>query len=117
MSGKVTFYLKNPFNVGAVAMIKSIKKNKFLLSITFLGAGLLLSAGQVFADAAKDLMASGNETVKLTFGSGSSLVKWVVLAEVIVGGIMYMMTKNIKFLAGFAILSVFIAIGMGVAGY
>jgi hypothetical protein len=28
--------------------------------------------------------------------------------EVIVGGIMYMMTKNVKFLAGFAILSVFV---------
>ncbi|MEN3262852.1 type IV conjugative transfer system pilin TraA [Sodalis endosymbiont of Spalangia cameroni] len=67
--------------------------------------------------AGKDLMAGGNETVKATFGSGSSVVKWVVLAEVIVGAIMYMMTKNIKFLAGFAILSVFIAIGMGVAGY
>ena len=64
-----------------------------------------------------DLMASGNESVKATFGSGSSVVKWVVLAEVLVGGIMYMTTKNIKFLAGFAILSVFIAVGMSVAGY
>ncbi|MTC74214.1 type IV conjugative transfer system pilin TraA [Providencia sp. wls1919] len=69
------------------------------------------------AGAGKDLMASGDATVKQTFGSNSSVVKWVVLAEVIVGAIMYMMTKSIKFLAGFAILSVFIAIGMGVAGY
>lgn len=65
----------------------------------------------------KDLMATGDETVGKTFGSGSSVVKWVVLAEVLVGAIMYMTTKNIKFLAGFAILSVFIAIGMSVAGY
>jgi len=28
-----------------------------------------------------------------------------------------MMTKNIKFLVGFAILSVFIAVGMSVAGF
>ncbi|MCP9269138.1 type IV conjugative transfer system pilin TraA [Xenorhabdus sp. XENO-1] len=65
----------------------------------------------------KDLMASGDDTVGKTFGSESSIVKWVVLAEVIVGGIMYMTTKNIKFLAGFAILSVFLAVGMSVAGY
>lgn len=64
-----------------------------------------------------DLMKTGDDTVGKTFGSNSSVVKWVVLAEVLVGGIMYMMTKNVKFLAGFAILSVFIAIGMSVAGY
>ncbi|MEQ0232536.1 type IV conjugative transfer system pilin TraA [Klebsiella sp. CN_Kp109] len=66
---------------------------------------------------ATDLMKSGDTTVKGTFGKSSSVVKWVVLAEVIVGGIMYMTTKNIKFLAGFAILSVFISVGMTVAGY
>ncbi|HFV2199145.1 TPA: type IV conjugative transfer system pilin TraA, partial [Escherichia coli] len=33
----------------------------------------------------QDLMASGNNTVKATFGKDSSVVKWVVLAEVLVG--------------------------------
>ncbi|WP_447309035.1 type IV conjugative transfer system pilin TraA [Escherichia coli] len=61
----------------------------------------------------QDLMASGN-TVKATFGKDSSVVKWVVLAEVL-GAVMYMMTKNVKFLAGFAIISVF-AVGMAVVG-
>ena len=46
----------------------------------------------------QDLMASGNTTVKATFGKDSSVVKWV------------------KFLAGFAIISVFIAVGMAVVG-
>ncbi|WP_159139783.1 type IV conjugative transfer system pilin TraA, partial [Klebsiella pneumoniae] len=55
----------------------------------------------------QDLRASGNNTVKATFGKDSSIVKWVVLAEVLVGAGMYMMTKNVKFLAGFAIISVF----------
>ncbi|CAH4023978.1 TPA: type IV conjugative transfer system pilin TraA [Escherichia coli] len=64
----------------------------------------------------QDLMASGNNTVKATFGKDSSIVKWVVLAEVLVGAVMYMMTKNVKFLAGFAIISVFIAVGMTVVG-
>ncbi|EFJ3930773.1 type IV conjugative transfer system pilin TraA, partial [Escherichia coli] len=40
----------------------------------------------------QDLMASGNTTVKATFGKDSSVVKWVVLAEVLVGAVMYMMT-------------------------
>ncbi|HDH7817622.1 type IV conjugative transfer system pilin TraA [Klebsiella sp. JL973] len=66
---------------------------------------------------ATDLMKSGDTTVKGTFGKSSSVVKWVVLAEVIAGGIMYMMTKNVKFLFGFAIISTFITIGMSVAGY
>jgi hypothetical protein len=38
---------------------------------------------------ATDLMKSGDTTVKGTFGKSSSVVKWVVLAEVIAGGIMY----------------------------
>ncbi len=42
-------------------------------------------------------MAKGNDTVKATFGKDSSIVKWVVLAEVLVGAVMYMMTKNVKF--------------------
>ncbi|MFY3407237.1 type IV conjugative transfer system pilin TraA [Klebsiella pneumoniae] len=54
---------------------------------------------------ATDLMKSGDATVKGTFGKQSSVVKWVVLAEVVAGGIMYMMTKNVKFLFGFAIIS------------
>lgn len=68
------------------------------------------------ASGGKDLMASGNSTVNATFGKDSSVVKWVVLAEVLVGAVMYMMTKNVKFLAGFAIISVFIAVGMAVVG-
>lgn len=63
----------------------------------------------------QDLMASGNTTVKATFGKDSSVVKWVVLAEVLVGAVMYMMTKNVKF-GRFAIISVFIAVGMAVVG-
>lgn len=64
-----------------------------------------------------DLMKSGDATVKGTFGKQSSVVKWVVLAEVVAGAVMYMMTKNVKFLFGFAILSTVISIGMSVAGY
>ncbi|WGE31035.1 type IV conjugative transfer system pilin TraA (plasmid) [Edwardsiella tarda] len=91
-------------------LIKALKVALPAAAVATLLPDVALAAG-------KDLMAGGDDTVKKTFGSSSSVVKWVVLAEVLVGGIMYMMTKNIKFLAGFAILSVFIAVGMGVAGY
>ena len=93
-------------------LVKSLKAILPIAALTAFFPDIAMAAGE-----GRDLMQSGNESVKATFGSGSSVVKWVVLAEVLVGGIMYMTTKNIKFLAGFAILSVFIAIGMSVAGY
>lgn len=92
-----------------------LKALKFALPIAAVSA--FFPETVMAAGAGKDLMASGDGTVKSTFGSNSSVVKWVILAEVLVGGVMYMTTKNLKFLAGFAILSVFIAIGMSVAGY
>ena len=93
-------------------LVKSLKAVLPIAAVATFFPEVAMASG-----AATDLMKSGDASVKATFGSGSSVVKWVVLAEVLVGGIMYMMTKNVKFLAGFAILSVFIAIGMSVAGY
>ncbi|HDV3227058.1 TPA: type IV conjugative transfer system pilin TraA [Escherichia coli] len=105
-----------------------VKKKSFFSKFTRLNMLCLLRAvipaavlmmffpQAVLAAGGQDLMQSGNGTVKATFGKDSSIVKWVVLAEVLVGAVMYMMTKNVKFLAGFAIISVFIAIGMTVVG-
>lgn len=64
-----------------------------------------------------DLMKFGDVIVKGMFGKQFSVVKWVVLVEVVVGGIMYMMIKNVKFLFGFVIIFIFIIIGMLVVGY
>ncbi|MDO2182247.1 type IV conjugative transfer system pilin TraA, partial [Escherichia coli] len=47
----------------------------------------------------------------------SIIDKLVVLAEVLVGAVIYIMTIIVNFLVGFAILSVFIAVGMSVAGF
>lgn len=89
-----------------------IKAAKAILPV----AALAMFAPDAMATS-NDLMASGDATVKGTFGKDSKAIKWVILAEVLVGAIMYMTTKNIKFLAGFAILSVFVTVGMSVAGY
>ncbi|MFP1464113.1 type IV conjugative transfer system pilin TraA [Escherichia coli] len=103
-----------------------VKKKSFFSKFTRLNMLLLRAVIPAAADDVlpsggpgcwrSDLMQSGNDTVKATFGKDSSIVKWVRLAEVLVGAVMYMMTKNVKFLAGFAIISVFIAIGMTVVG-
>ncbi|HBC0108426.1 TPA: type IV conjugative transfer system pilin TraA [Escherichia coli] len=108
---------------GAFAPVK--KKSSFFSKLNLLrlvravipAAVLMMFFPQMaLAAGGQDLMQSGNDTFKATFGKDSSVVKWVVLAEVLVGAVMYMMTKNVKFLAGFAIISVFIAVGMTVVG-
>lgn len=96
---------------------KFTRLNMLRLARAVIPAAVLMFFPQLaMAAQGQDLMASGNTTVKATFGKDSSVVKWVVLAEVLVGAVMYMMTKNVKFLAGFAIISVFIAVGMAVVG-
>ncbi|EOS1169680.1 type IV conjugative transfer system pilin TraA [Escherichia coli] len=97
---------------------KFTRLNMLRLVRAVIPAAVLMMFFPQMAQAAggQDLMQSGNDTVKATFGKDSSIVKWVVLAEVLVGAVMYMMTKNVKFLAGFAIISVFIAVGMTVVG-
>ena len=93
----------------------ALKVTKAVLPVAALAA--FFPDAAMATTTATDLMKSGDATVKGTFGKSSSVVKWVVLAEVVAGGIMYMMTKNVKFLFGFAIISTFITIGMSVAGY
>jgi type IV conjugative transfer system pilin TraA len=108
--------LKHLLNIGFVNVMRQQgydKKTDFKLPAAVL---MMFFPQLAMAAQGQDLMASGNTTVKATFGKDSSVVKWVVLAEVLVGAVMYMMTKNVKFLAGFAIISVFIAVGMAVVG-
>lgn len=102
--------LKKKFS--KISLLKALKVALPVATLAAFFPETVLAAG-----AGRDLMSSGDETVKETFGKDSSVVKWVILAEVLVGAVMYMTTKNLKFLAGFAILSVFVTVGMSVAGY
>lgn len=90
-----------------------MKLLKFFLPFTVLAS---LFPQVVFATGT-DLMVGGNASVAATFGSKSSIVKWIILAEVLVGATLYMATKNLKYLSGFAIVSIVISVGMKVAGY
>ncbi len=76
---------------------KFTRLNMLRLARAVIPAAVLMMFFPQLAMAAQgqDLMASGNTTVKATFGKDSSVVKWVVLAEVLVA-VMYMMTKNVS---------------------
>lgn len=73
---------------------------------------LLSAAAPAVAD---DLLASGQQTVTDTFGADSSIAIWIVLAEVIVGVISYIRTKNIMLLFGVAVVVVFTTVGFSLA--
>ncbi|QLK63887.1 type IV conjugative transfer system pilin TraA (plasmid) [Enterobacteriaceae bacterium Kacie_13] len=76
-------------------------------------AVMMLCSGNAMAE---DLMAGGQEAVQDTFGADSSIAKWIILAEVIVGIITYIKTKNMFMLFGIAIVIVFTTIGFGLVG-
>ena len=76
-------------------------------------AVLMLCSNNSFAE---DLMAAGKETVNDTFGLDSAIAKWIILAEVIVGIITCIKTKNMFMLFGIAVVIVFTTIGFGLAG-
>ncbi|CDL07755.1 IncF plasmid conjugative transfer pilin protein TraA [Klebsiella pneumoniae IS43] len=71
---------------------KALKAAKVALPVAAVAA--FFPDAAMATTTATDLMKSGDATVKGTFGKQSSVVKWVVLAEVVAGGIMYMMTKK-----------------------
>lgn len=77
--------------------------------ITALAVVMLFSENAM----AVDLMKPGQATVTDTFGAGSSIAKWIILAEVIVGIITYIKTKNMFMLFGIAVVIVFTTIGFG----
>lgn len=96
-----------------VSKSSAIKAMKFVLPFAVLASFF----PQLAHATATDLMAGGDADVKATFGSKSSVVKWIILAEVLVGATLYMATKNLKYLSGFAVVSIIISVGMKVAGY
>ncbi|AWK15449.1 hypothetical protein CCS41_12730 [Candidatus Fukatsuia symbiotica] len=67
--------------------------------------------GIIGVSQAVDLMAGGKVTVTDTFGASSAIAKWIILAEVIVGIITFIKTKNVFMLFGIAVVIVFTTIG------
>lgn len=62
---------------------------------------------------AVDLLVGGKQTVDDTFGKDSTLAKWVIIGEILVGVFMYIKTKNLMLLAGVAVVIVFLNVAFG----
>uniref|UniRef100_UPI000D4E90A3 type IV conjugative transfer system pilin TraA n=1 Tax=Aeromonas sp. HMWF014 TaxID=2056850 RepID=UPI000D4E90A3 len=55
----------------------------------------------------------GKQTVDDTFGQNSTLAKWIIIGEILVGVFMYIKTKNLMLLAGVAVVIVFLNVAFG----
>ncbi|WGL99816.1 type IV conjugative transfer system pilin TraA (plasmid) [Arsenophonus sp. aPb] len=110
MKSKFLSSLKTPFNMGAVAVVKAFKKHNPLFSLPFLCSLILLPASYVFAE---DLFKTGQETVKDTFGKGSTVVWILYVLEILAAVFAYIKTKNLAVFGGIAAVSVFVNVVFG----
>ncbi len=72
----------------------------------------LFTLGQAHA---VDMLAGQSGTVNDTFGANSTVAKWIILAEVIIGVASYIKTKNLLLLFGVIIVVVFTTVGFQLA--
>lgn len=110
MKSKFLSSLKNPFNMGAVAMVKACKKHNPLISMSFFLSLILLPATYIFAE---DLFKTGQETVKDTFGKGSTVVWILYVLEILAAVFAYIKTKNLAVFGGIAAVLVFVNVVFG----
>ena len=62
-----------------------------------------------------DLLSSQNATVNSTFGSGSSLVKWFYIAEIIMGLFIYIKARSPLVFVGIVMAIIFTRVACGIA--
>ncbi|HAV2297676.1 TPA: type IV conjugative transfer system pilin TraA [Citrobacter koseri] len=65
---------------------------------------------------AEDLLKSGDQTVTDTVGEDSSVIRWLLILEVLAAILSFIATKNLKVLGGIIALSIFINIAFVVIG-
>lgn len=90
-------------------MLKSLVKHGGIISAALLISHPALSAGT-------DLLQSQNGTVTGTFGSGSSLVKWFYIGEIIMALFIYMKARSPLVFVGLVMCIIFTRIGFGIVG-
>jgi len=88
--------------------MKKFLKNGGLILISLMVAHPVLAAGT-------DLLASQQSTVNGTFGSGSSIVKWFYLGEIILGIFIYMKTRSPLTFLGVPLVIIATRIGFAIA--
>lgn len=94
-----------------IAISKKINKKNNNHYIVLILISIMALLGITSTVQAVDLMAGGKVTVTDTFGASSAIAKWIILAEVIVGIITFIKTKNVFMLFGIAVVIVFTTIG------
>lgn len=87
-----------------------------VLVMTLLACALFLVLQHEAAGAAKDLLKPGDDAVKATFGQDSSLMKWLLIGEVVIAIATYIGTRSFKVLGGIIVLSVFINVAFAIIG-
>ncbi|EBU0282361.1 conjugal transfer protein TraA [Salmonella enterica] len=89
-------------------LVRQFIKNGGLILISLIVAHPALAGGT-------DLLASQNTTVNSTFGSGSSLVKWFYIAEIIMGLFIYIKVRSPMVFLGVVLCIIFTRIAFGIA--
>jgi type IV conjugative transfer system pilin TraA len=79
------------------------------------GLLLLLLATKMAHATGTDLLSTQNSTVTSTFGSGSSLVKWIYISEIIMGLFIYIKSRSPLVFVGIVICIIFTRIGFAIA--
>ncbi|MCK8148046.1 type IV conjugative transfer system pilin TraA [Citrobacter sedlakii] len=65
---------------------------------------------------AEDLLKSGDQTVTDTVGKDSSVIRWMLILEILAAILLYVLTRNIRVLGGIIALSIFINIAYVIVG-
>ncbi len=101
--------------MGKGEAVPEFPRNRLLTTLSLLipVLALLIFSGVVQA---VDLMAPSKQAVKDTFGADSAIASWLILAEVVVGVIGYIRTKNIMLLFGVAVVVVFTSVTFSLVG-
>lgn len=90
-----------------------VKENRVVLTQgAFLFALFMLFLSPLNAFAA-DLAASGKQTIKDTFGSGSTVMYALFVLEIVSGVFFYIKTKNLAVLGGIVALLIFTTVAFG----
>jgi len=102
----------------AVASLFHKTRAKFNLSnICKVASAILLVmfASKMAQATGTDLLASQNTTVNSTFGSGSSIIKWFYLAEIIIAIFTYIKVRSPMVFLGLVVVIIFTRIGFAIA--
>lgn len=117
----------NAFNAKkgwAVASLIGKVKNKFNLNRefnfgmvwkVFCAIALAFAFSKLAHATGSDLLASQKTTVDATFGADSSMVKWFYIAEILIGGFLFIKTRSPLVFGGIVLMIIATKIGFSIA--